>query len=378
MSVTANDLAVEFASSAKEMLASQMSQEDIRSELEREFWSEGLWRTVVDAGWLDVLLPEDLDGLGLGLAELAGIFTAVGLSLMPGPLLDNAVALPMVAARAKDCEPLRAAIRERSIFALVDGEASEQPHQDRPGFEDGRLSGRGELVRFGGVAELLLVVAEAGEPAVVLVDPAAAGVELSRHKSFDPVTELVEIRFDGVPAEPLVSAGPELDQLLAELRAAMRLMTSCEVAGVSRHMLDAAVGYAKEREQFERPIGSFQVIQHLLADIAADVTLLEATCEAAVAAWVSGEPGRIEQSVEAKGLAARVGRIVGEGALQVHGGIAFTREFDLHRWFMHVVSLQGLYGDERSSARRIGKALLEPQLEQGQLLKPELEEMGTD
>jgi alkylation response protein AidB-like acyl-CoA dehydrogenase len=357
----ASDLAVEFANSAKEMLASQMSTEGIRSELEQAHWSEGLWRTAVDAGWLDVLLPEELDGLGLGLGELAGIFAAVGLRLMPGPLLDNAVALPMVAARAKDSEPLRSAIRKRSVFAFVDGEASEQPHGDRPCFEGGRLSGRGELVRFGGVAGRLLVVAEVGDPAVVLVDPATGGVELSRHKSFDPVSELVEIEFDGAPAERLISAGPELDQLLAELRAAMRLMTSCEVAGTSRYMLDAAVSYAKERNQFHRPIGSFQVIQHLLADMAADVILLEATCDAAIAAWVSGAPGRLEQSVEAKGLAARIGRIVGEGALQVHGGIAFTREFDLHRWFMHVVSLQGLYGDERSSARRLGEALLEPQ-----------------
>ncbi|GHF31924.1 alkylation response protein AidB-like acyl-CoA dehydrogenase [Amycolatopsis bartoniae] len=360
--ISGNDFAREFETAAVELLEAQLARAPIREELEQSGWSESLWTSLVDAGWLDVMLPRNLGGLGLGLQDMAGVFTAVGRYLVPGPVFDNAVAAPLVVSRATRAEHLSNLIAGRTRISLADGAAGGQAAGTRPAVRNGRLFGAVDLVRLGGVVDHLLVVVEDPEPTLVLADVAATGLTLHRRHSFDPYVECASVGFDGAEFEPLFEDCPE-DRAraaagIAELRDAARLLFACETAGNARHMLDRAVLYAKEREQFGRPIGAFQSIQHLLAGLATKQTTLEAACEQGLGSWYSEPSRRYVDAATAKAIAAEVGRAVGEGALQVHGGIAFTREFPLHRWHVHALGLQGLYGDQRAIATELGNLLV--------------------
>ena len=151
-----------------------------------------------------------------------------------------------------------------------------------------------------------------------------------------------------------VPGGVRVGALVERLRGCLRLMIAAELAGLARHLLEVSVRYAGVREQFGRPIGSFQPVQEILVDMAVQLLGMEAlTAECAVGT----EPDPAD-AVTAKGLASEVARQVGESALQVHGGIAFTREFNDNRWFLRILTLQGMYGDQATSYRSIGRALL--------------------
>ncbi|GAB3570387.1 acyl-CoA dehydrogenase family protein [Amycolatopsis endophytica] len=357
-----NDFAREFETAAVELLEAQMARAPIREELEKSGWSESLWTSLVDAGWLDVMLPDALGGLDLGFQQIAGVFTAAGRYLVPGPLFDNAVAVPLIAGRASRAEHLLGLIAGRTRISLADGAAGCQAMGTRPSIRDGKLFGAVDLVRLGGAVDHLMVVVEDPGPTLVMADVAAKGLTLHRRHSFAPSVECASVDFDGSEFEPLFQDGPggraRAAAAVTELRDAARLSFACEAAGTARHLLDSAVRYAKEREQFGRPIGSFQSIQHLLAALTTRQTTLEAACEQGLASWDSEPSRRHVDAATAKAIAADVGRVVGEGALQVHGGIAFTREFPLHRWHVHGLGLQGLYGDQRVIATELGNLLV--------------------
>lgn len=360
--ISTSDFAGEFEIVAAELLEAQMARAPIREELEQSGWSESLWTSLVDADWLDAMLPRNLGGLGLGLQDMAGVFTAVGRYLVPGPVFDNAVAVPLIVSRATRVEHLLNLVASRLRISLADGAAGGQVMDTRPSIRDGRLFGSVDLVRLGGVVDHLLVVVEDPEPTLVMADVAAAGLTLRRRHSFDPSVECAWIAFDGAEFEPLFEDCPgdraRAAAGIVELRDAARLLFACEAAGNARYLLDSAVLYAKEREQFGRPIGAFQSIQHLLAALATRQITLEAACEQGLGSWDSEPSRRYIDAATAKAVAAEVGRVVGEGALQVHGGIAFTREFPLHRWHLHALGLQGLYGDQRVIAAELGNLLV--------------------
>ncbi|MFC5947513.1 acyl-CoA dehydrogenase family protein [Pseudonocardia lutea] len=366
--MTASSYATEFEVAAMELLDAQMARGPIREQREKAGWSESLWAAFVDAGWLDVMLPDDLGGLGLGIREISGIFTAAGKQLVPGPLFDNAVAVPLVVSGATRTEHLRALVAGRKRISLADGAASSQPAESRPRIADGRLFGSVDLVRCGGgTVEHLLVVVEHPEPTLVMASTATAGLTSRHRRSFDPAAECAQVVFDGAEFEPLFenrSGEPErAASRITQLRDAARLLYAHEAAGTARHLLDSAVSYAKEREQFGRPIGAFQAVAHLLATLATRQLTLEAACEQGLDLWDGDPVRRGVAAATAKAIAADVGRSVGEGALQVHGGIAFTHEFPLHRWHLHALSLQGLYGDQRVLAAELGHLLLHEGLE---------------
>jgi alkylation response protein AidB-like acyl-CoA dehydrogenase len=215
-------------------------------------------------------------------------------------------------------------------------------------------------VRHGSIADGFVVIARdpAGGAAVVFVDAQAPGVTAVPRDSFDSASVPADVRFDrvAVPGD-LVIPAPGI--VIDRLRAVLRLMTAAELTGLARHLLDASVGYAKIREQFGRPIGSFQAIQQILAEMAAQVLGAEAfTAECAAQCELDQAESGLVDTIALKGFASQVARQVGQSALQVHGGIAYTEEFDDNRWFLRALTLQGLYGDETASFCEVGGTLL--------------------
>ncbi|NLT05705.1 MAG: hypothetical protein GXY03_05270 [Solirubrobacterales bacterium] len=362
MAALHDDLAAEFAATAEEILSRLDRNRTVTGELEAGPFSATAWSAVAEAGWLEALVTEEAGGLGLGLRELAPILTAVGRHLLPGPVAEHAVAgaLAVPAAADSAAARLRATLAGEGMLALVDPAAA-SPAAARPRLAGDELSGGCELVRFAGRASELLVAADGPDgPAVVLLDAGRDGVAVAARESLDPTTELSAVTLDGVAvgADDVVAANDVAAELLRATHAGMRVAVACELAGIADHALTISVAYAKEREQFGRPIGSFQALQHILAEMARESFALGRTCREAAAAD-AGAPDRLDDAaLAAKAYAARAARSVVESALQVHGGIAFTIEHELHRYYTHLLFLDGFWGDRRDLHAALGRRLL--------------------
>jgi alkylation response protein AidB-like acyl-CoA dehydrogenase len=342
---------------------------ELLARLPRAEFAAEAWSAVAQAGWFDVLLPGEHGGLGFDLPQLPGILSAVGRHLFPGPVAEHIGIVPLLVDAADDSarKRLLAATSGDRVMTLVDNDTV-RACNGGPTLRDGRLNGYVELVRFAEVAHDLVVLIGRDDydlsltPMIASVSVDAPGVTIMPRPSFDPLTPYATVAFDSVAPDHIFFEGQAAAGQVDRLRALMRLLTAAELAGVARTMLDASVAHAAQREQFGRPIGSFQALQHLLADAAAAVLMLEAAV-GEVFAQSGGAASLASLSWQLKALAARTGRMVAETALQVHGGIAFTAEHDLHRFVHHALALQGRYGDERELGRAIGAALLSGSLE---------------
>lgn len=357
----------EFAAAADDLLKKTLSKAAVRSEAHSTPHCPALWASAAGAGWFDAVIDAESGGSGLDVPVLSGLFESLGRHLASGPFVDNAVIAPMMFAKAGDKlrDQLGAAARGESIIVFLDPSASGQETANAPILTDGTLTGVVELARHAPLADAFLVVATApgDKTTVAYVDVSAPGVTVTEQRSLDPVTSYGRVVFDTASVTPDYRIESlEASTLVDDVRAAARVMISRELAGLTRHMLDAAVSYAKEREQFGKPIGAFQPVQQILSSMTSDVLMLEAISAEAARRL---NPGAIDTdyAMLAKSYASECARRVGESALQVHGGIAFTSEFELHRWFLHILSLQGMYGDESELGQLIGHHLLDGTLE---------------
>jgi alkylation response protein AidB-like acyl-CoA dehydrogenase len=210
-------------------------------------------------------------------------------------------------------------------------------------FQDGLLNGNKILVPQAADADLLMVVARTGQgPALVLVPRGAPGVSLRRHEDFDPASAFCESTFVAVPLDDdaMLGAGSvgRLFEFAATLYAGMQ-------TGIAARMMDAAVEFAKTRNQFGQPIGAFQAIKHRCADMA--VSLEAARSAVYYAFWAVSEdaPERARAASMAKSYCGEVVRSICNEAIQVHGGMGFTWELGLHRFLRRARVLEHGFGD---------------------------------
>jgi alkylation response protein AidB-like acyl-CoA dehydrogenase len=321
-------------------------------------YSETLWSEMAKLGWLGLPFAEEQGGAGLGLVELALVLEEMGRAAYPGPYFASVVLgglgiqLGGNAAQKERWLPAIASGQARASAALLEDALDWDPASTTATAAktgDGwRLSGLKRFVPWAHVADVVLVPARASEGvSLFLVDPRAAGVTLTPMIGIDLSNRWSEMRLDGVsvPADALVGragdAGGVLDALLR--RAAVG--ASAEMLGAARRCLDMSVGYVKVREQFGQLIGSFQAIRHRCAEM-----LVEAeNCHSAVyyAAWAltAGAGDAAAAASICKSYVSEAARKVCGDAIQVHGGIGFTWEYDLHLYFKRAKALEPLYGD---------------------------------
>jgi alkylation response protein AidB-like acyl-CoA dehydrogenase len=321
-----------------------------------------VWKDAAESGWFRLLLAEEHDGLGLGYGELGAIFRAVGHRPLRGPLLDHAVALPLLAAAAPPdlrAELLPALDGER-VAVMV--EPLGVPYGDPADLrlEDGVLSGSAGLVAFAAAADAFVVVADrGGDPVLALL--AADGVAVEPLPSQDPTMEVARVTFDRVPVPDgrLLATGSDAAALIATIHGGQRLMAVAELSGAAEEMTALSVDYAKERFQFGRPIAGFQALRHILSAMTGKSSALISISDAALED-VDEDPARVaERGRLAKAYSAEPSRFIAEQALQVHGGVGFTQELSLHLYIRRVLSLQGFLGEDAELFTEIGAAALE-------------------
>lgn len=350
---------------AHDFLASRFKSERIREIAASESgFDESGWQEMAELGWAGLALPEEWGGQGLGIVELAVLFEEMGYALAPSPLLSNTIAGLAIAAGGNDEQ------RERYLQPLAAGELRVTPTLIDAGVpaepgkfamvaqEDGDsvvLDGEKTLVMDAASADLFLVAT--ADNRRHLVEKSAAGVTVIPEESIDLTRRLSSVRFEGVRVAPENTLpGGEADYFPIFLRACVAL--AAESTGVAQRALDFSVAYAKDRQQFGRPIGAYQAVSHRCAQM-----LLETeNSRSAVygAAWAAdAEPESLPLAAcMAKAYASDAGWRVPDAAIQVHGGIGFTWEHDLHFFLKRGRANAATFGDAKWHRERVADAVL--------------------
>jgi alkylation response protein AidB-like acyl-CoA dehydrogenase len=319
--------------------------------------NDAMWKEMAQLGWLGLSLPEAHGGSGLGMVETAILLEEMGRAACPGAYWPTMLAAGAFAEAGTDAQkkrwlPAIATGEARATIAFLDGDLDWNPdavttRAKRAG-QKWVLSGEKRFVPWAHVANVMLIPARTREGVTLFaVEPSAPRLGLSPVAGMDLATRWVHVRLDGVgvPADAVVGAPGQAAPLLAGLLRRGAVGAAAEMLGASRRCLDMAVGYAKVREQFGQPIGSFQAIRHKCAEMLVEVeNSHSATYYAAWALDAGADDQALAASVAKAYVSDAARRVCGE-AIQVHGGIGFTWEYDLHLYFKRAKALEPMYGD---------------------------------
>lgn len=294
-----------------------------------------------EMGLAGVTVAEDAGGLGLGVLEAALLQEQLGRHVSPAAFTVRAAL-----AGALCGEPFGAGIASGEVRF---GAALAELGGARPGAgvaagADGRLSGRALFALELADATHLLVADKSGT--LHVVETGAPGLAMTAMANIDHTRGLYDVEFDGVPAEMLAdtSAGQRAVTLL-------RVLFAADTLGAAQAMLDKAVAYAKEREQFGRVIGSFQAVKHMCAEMAAELEPARALVWQAAHAIDEADADADLLACLAKAHLAEIGTFIARTATEVHGGMGFTDLLGLHYWFKRIgFNRQMLGGPERHRA----------------------------
>tara|TARA_B100000953_G_scaffold111214_1_gene91500 strand:+ start:1761 stop:2801 length:1041 start_codon:yes stop_codon:yes gene_type:complete len=303
-----SDDQIALQDAARSLLDDRCDTGRVRAAMEDGGFDRDLWESMADQGWPGILVDSTVGGLGLGIVEAAVLLEQAGSHLAPVPFLQQ-----LLATAALTGTPHLSPLVEGSHL----GTAARRP-VTRNG--DGTVSGRPEPVLYGHIADVLVVPA-ADE--LVVVD--LAGIDRRAEPAMDLTRRLAWIDLDHTPATTV--GGPDEVARLLDLGA---LFHSAELLGGATAVLDMTVAYAQDREQFGRPIGSFQAVKHRCADMLVDVEGMRSAVYHAAWALGADDPDGPMAAATAKVWCSDAGLRVAESALQVHGGIGFTWEADVH------------------------------------------------
>jgi alkylation response protein AidB-like acyl-CoA dehydrogenase len=350
-------------STAHDFLASRFKSERLREIAASESgFDESGWKEMAELGWAGLALPEEWGGQGLGIVDLAVLFEEMGQVCAPSPLLSNTIAGLALSVGASDEQKERwlrplAEGHLRGTPALVDADGPPEPMKFAMAAEaDGDgvvLNGVKTLVMDAASADFFLVATAGGGRHIV--EKGADGVTVSPETSIDLTRRLSSIRFEGVRTQATLPGSGEAYQPVF-LRACVAL--AAESTGLAQRALEMSVAYAKDRQQFGRPIGAYQAVSHRCAQM-----LLETeNSRSAVygAAWAAdAEPESLPLAAStAKAYASDAGWRVPDAAIQVHGGIGFTWEHDLHFFLKRGRANAAMLGDAKWHRERVASAVL--------------------
>lgn len=336
---------------------------------------EANWRTLAEAGFLGLDVPEEHGGAGASFAEVAVVLEELGRASTAGPVLGAVLAvgaLGLVEA-SPERDELLAGVAAGDVLATVAlapaavaGVAAPMPFRVERGAGgvgaagEARLSGRARFVIDApGAERILLVVADDPATGPVLVDVApGAGVDVTATPVVDATRAVAEVVADGAPVDearcwPLAG---DPDDLLT--RGA--LAVAVDSIGIARAALDATVAYASVRHQFGRPIGSFQAVKHACADVAAELRLASRLVGDAVDRFVADPTDAQVATSMAKAHATEAAVKATGTALQLHGGIGYTWEHGLHVLLKRATLDRSLFGSPAAHRARLARRWAAP------------------
>src|SRR5487761_1381173 len=309
-------------------------------------------RLISELGLGGLTIPEDFGGLGMSVAEASVVHAELGRALYPGPFLPSSLAAAALLGSGdlpacKHWLPLLGDGSATGTIAPAGEDGSWQAGSGAVRAEKAaggwRLRGRRWYVLAAHAADIVIVPAAGAELALFLVESPGPGLAVTPMTGLDLTRRTCVVTFDATPAR-LLASGEAAAAALGRVEHEFLLATGAEAAGGIGWCLDVSVSYARTREQFGRPIGSFQAVAHQCADMLAD--LRSATAAVRYAA-VASAAGSDDAALAARVAALRAGesyRRVTEAAIHLLGGVGFTWEHDAHLYYRRAWSAQRLAG----------------------------------
>jgi alkylation response protein AidB-like acyl-CoA dehydrogenase len=325
--------------------------------------ADHLWSVMTELGWPALTVPESCDGIGLGPVEAGILAEELGRVVAPGPLLPTVTQfVPLLRLTTGQDDVLRAVAAGscRGSLALAErngswDDAAITATAEHSG-DDYVLHGRKHFVFDGDQVDFLLVIVRHDDgPLALVVD--AGGLETTAIRTLDATRRLVEVSLDGVRVTGERSITPDVDTLqraLAEATVSLAL----EMVGTAQSIFDVTLEYAKQREQFGVPIGSFQAVKHKLADMAVALERARATAYFATLTLAENDPRWVTATSVAKVAAGDCQRLLAKEGIQLHGGIGYTWEHDMHLYVKRVKTSEALFGTSAWHRARLASALL--------------------
>lgn len=320
---------LDFAGSVRKLLDTGRAPAAVRA------WSAGdlapgraLIGQLAEQGVLGLAIAEDNDGAGAEPIDLVVAFVELGRAAAPGPLAESAAAIPALLQALPDAEPARRWL---------------------PGIAAGSTLGTIAFAEPGGRA-VAVDAEEAGLVLLVSGDTLSVGTPGPEIRSIDPARRLHTIE-----AGETVAEGEQVRAAAARAFDAGALATAAQQLGAGRALLHAATEYAKQRKQFGKPIGEFQAVKQKLADVLIGLDLAEPLLHRA--ALTFDEPTRARDVSAAAVACDEAAYTAARAALQVHGAIGYTAEYDLSLWLTRVTALRSAWGTAAAHRARIAAAL---------------------
>jgi alkylation response protein AidB-like acyl-CoA dehydrogenase len=330
-----------------------------------------LWQTMADQGWTSLTIPEAYGGLGLGVLEAAVVAEEMGRACLPGPFISNLFATSLIdsAASASQKSKYLEAIANGTMTATV-AQLEETASWDlealklRAERDNGNLTiaGRKLFVPDAATADLVICIAADDERPVILpIDKATEGMSINPMPSMDATRKLYEVEFDkvNISAAEVFGADGDSKSAIGQATQVATVALCAEMVGGMQWILDTTVEYAKTRQQFGKPIGSFQAVQHQCADmLLMTESARSATYHAAWAVTEGTSNASLAVSI-AKAYCSDAFREVGNRGVQVHGGIGFTWEHDLHLYYKRSKASEVMFGDATYHRERIAREVVD-------------------
>ncbi len=346
----------------------------LRDEAHADGFDRGLWRKMAEMGFAGVVIPELYGGAGLGMVAAGLIQEAIGRNLSLSPFLASSVVSATVIAMGGSEEQKAALLPKMAAAELIVALASDEAARHAPshvaaraepsgnGF---RLSGAKGFVLDGHVADRLIVVArtsgaddDAAGITLFLVDPKVAGVTVERRIMVDS-RNAAKVTLDAVQVDgaDVIGAVGEGFAILEAALDAGRACLAAEMLGVAAQSFETTVDYLKQREQFGQKIGSFQALQHRAAHLFCEVELARSATLRALQALDAGEERAAFFVSLAKAKAGDVAKLATNEAVQMHGGIGMTDDYDIGFFMKRARAAGETFGDSAFHGDRLAKLL---------------------
>jgi alkylation response protein AidB-like acyl-CoA dehydrogenase len=327
----------------RKFLAERVPIERVRELRDRDCpYDREVWAALAELGVTGILVPEAQGGSGLALLDAAIVAESLAHAATPAPFLASAVMAPvaLTAVGGSDAEAWLSGIAGGELVVGVAAtelfSVREEAGVRRAG---GTLSGKAMMALDAHGADLVLVAVDAETLAAVKTD--APGVSIERLKTLDATRCTAELALDGVTPEAVFEG---VGDAIARMLEAGRIVLAADVLGCCESMVEQAVAYSKERKQFERVIGSFQAVKHMCSEMIAEVEPARSLLWYAAHSFDAMPAEAPLMACHVLAHLSEIGRDVASVSTQVHGGIGWTDEQNLHFWFKRIANARHLLG----------------------------------
>jgi alkylation response protein AidB-like acyl-CoA dehydrogenase len=339
---------------ARKFFAGECPITEVRRLMETETaFDASLWAKLAEQGYTGIIFPEEFGGVGLGIVELILLTEEAGHALLPGPFFSTVVMagslLNSLATWEQKMKYLAPICRgeARATVAFFEANGSWDLADVRLTAANNRLQGEKLFVPDAAVADWIVVVAQNG---VFVVESKVPGVLIKPMLGMDLTRKLYSVRFDNVLGEKLGET-----PALARPRGIATVALAAEMVGGMQRTLDLTVEYAKTRKQFGKPIGMFQAVQHQCADMYLETESARSAVYYAAWALQHRAPDAAAAVSIAKLYASDASRTVGNRGIQVHGGMGFTWENDVHLYYRRAKASETAFGDANFHRERLAR-----------------------